>query len=157
MTKEAINEYTLKITQANKSRLLVIIYELTEIYINDALAAFNEGDIDAFKDNVSYAEKCISELIGTLDMSKEISGNLAALFVFFIKELSMGMILRNTARIEAVKKLVSTLKDAFEQVADKDTDGPMMGNSQTVYAGLTYGRTSLNESLTESGNRGYKA
>jgi flagellar protein FliS len=32
---------------------------------------------------------------------------------------------------------------------------PVMDNSQSVYAGLTYGRGSLNENLVGNANRGF--
>lgn len=37
------------------------------------------------------------------------------------------------------------MKESFEEIAKQDTSGPVMENSQQVYAGLTYGKGSLNE------------
>ena len=39
------------------------------------------------------------------------------------------------------------LGDAFEQLAKTDKSKPIMGNTQQVVAGITYSRSTLNESL----------
>jgi flagellar protein FliS len=40
---------------------------------------------------------------------------------------------------------------------DVEDEGPVIGNGQKVYAGLTYGKSNLNESVDSEPNRGYKA
>ena len=50
------------------------------------------------------------------------------------------------------------LKEAYKEIEKYDTSSPMMGNTQKVYTGLTYGRHSLNEDLAMvCANRGYMA
>ena len=50
---------------------------------------------------------------------------------------------------------IAGLCDAYRQIQDQDTSGPVMNNSQTVYAGLTYGRNQLTENMADQGtNRG---
>ena len=42
-----------------------------------------------------------------------------------------------------------------EVMLDQNSSGPVMNNSQTVYAGLTYGRNQLTENMADQGsNRG---
>ena len=55
---------------------------------------------------------------------------------------------------EKTIKLLDSLKESFEKLAAQDDSGPAMSNTQSVYAGLTYGKGTLNES-TSSGNRGF--
>ncbi|OYO98714.1 flagellar protein FliS, partial [Lachnotalea glycerini] len=46
---------------------------------------------------------------------------------------------------------------AFTEVAKKDDSPVLMGNTQQVYAGLTYGKGSLTESFSNQGsNRGFR-
>ena len=50
--------------------------------------------------------------------------------------------------------------ESFEQVAKQDTSGAVMANTQQIYAGLTYGKGTLNEvSMSLDGNTygGFKA
>lgn len=52
---------------------------------------------------------------------------------------------------------MSKLHDAYEKVGEQDTSGPIMENTQTVYAGLTYGKNTLTENLYDQGsNRGFR-
>ena len=47
---------------------------------------------------------------------------------------------------------------SYKELEKKDFSEPIMGNTQTVYAGLTYGKYSLNEDVSAvSMNRGYMA
>ena len=49
MTKEMKQNYTLRISQANKSELVVIVYEMLLTYIEDAKAAHANGDTEALR------------------------------------------------------------------------------------------------------------
>ena len=57
-----------------------------------------------------------------------------------------------------VEEIMSKLHAAYETVSKQDESSPVMANTQTVYAGLTYGRNNLNESLADQGSsRGFRA
>jgi flagellar protein FliS len=50
------------------------------------------------------------------------------------------------------------LRKSFEEVAKQDTSGSVVQNSQKVYAGLTYGKGTLNEVFMDNeAARGFKA
>ena len=50
------------------------------------------------------------------------------------------------------------LRDAYAEVAKQDTSAPLMQNADTVYAGMTYGKTDVNTGSTAAGtNRGFLA
>ena len=58
--------------------------------------------------------------------------------------------------ISPVMHMLRELKESYEQIASQDTSAPVMENAQTIYAGLTYGKDSLNVSLSDQGtNRGF--
>ncbi|MCR5107133.1 MAG: flagellar protein FliS [Lachnospiraceae bacterium] len=156
MTKELIQEYTLKITQANRSRIIVIVYDMTEQYIKDALEAFDHGDLLTFRDNCRYAGKCVGDLLEALDFDYELAFPLMRLYVYISKEISMSSIKNDTEGLLVARGLLLSLRDSFEEMAKQDKSEPVMGNTESVYAGLTYGKNSLNESINGSGNRGFK-
>jgi flagellar protein FliS len=61
-------------------------------------------------------------------------------------------------RIWRVLKNFRNLHDAYAELEKEDTSDKLMGNTQKVYAGLTYGKYSLNEDVTAvSYNRGLMA
>ena len=68
------------------------------------------------------------------------------------------LVLTEMAIEENDEGLVDEIVSEVKEIEKEDTSEPTMGNIQTVYAGLTYGRHSLNESVAASSmNRGYKA
>ena len=49
MTKELKQEYTRKITQANKTQLITILYEMLMLYVEEAKAAHEKEDRMGFR------------------------------------------------------------------------------------------------------------
>ena len=54
---------------------------------------------------------------------------------------------------------IEKLRAGFEGIKGQDTSGPVMQNVQQVYAGLTYGKGTLNEAYLnpQDYNRGFNA
>ena len=155
MTKEQIQEYTLKITRANKSELIVIVYELALIYIDTAVECFDANDIDGFRDNSKYAGKCVADLLEALDFNYEPAFPLMRLYLFVNKQISLASIKKDKEPLLISRRLLGKLKKSFDDIALLDKSEPLMSNTQDVYAGLTYGRNSLNESIDGAHNRGF--
>ena len=155
MTKEQKQEYTLRITRANRSQLIVIVYELALSYLDTAIKAFDEDDQEIFKSNASYAGKCVGDLLEALDFNYEPSYPLMRIYIFISKEISLAPIKKNKEGLIAARRLLTKLKKSFDDIAAQDDSAPLMSNTQEVYAGLTYGKRSLNESVESASNRGF--
>lgn len=157
MTKELKQEYTLRITQANKTQLAVILYEMTITYLEEASRAYDEGDTASFKDSIRKARGCIKELIASLHFEYEPARNLLKLYVFANQELTRARVRNSKKELDHVKGMMEKLHEAYEKIAAADTSAPVMANTQTVYAGLTYGKNSLTENLANQGSeRGFR-
>ncbi len=158
MTKELIREYTLKISNASPTGIIVILYDVAIGYIEEAKNAFDSGDHEEAKVQCTNAVRVLGHLIQALDFSYGISFQLYRIYEFVSKELSMAVIKNDAASLGECKRLLLSLKDSFEEIAAKDESGPAMSNAQSVYAGLTYGKGTLNESTSfQSDNRGFQA
>ena len=156
MTNEKKQEYTLKITNASASGIIVILYDLAIEYLEEAKACFDKGDHDLARTQCTNAGRVLGDLISSLDFSYEISFPLFRIYEYISREISMAVIKNDAEVLEALIKMLSSLKGSFEELAQKDGSGPVMNNTQTVYAGLTYGKGSLNESTSyTSDNRGF--
>ena len=58
--------------------------------------------------------------------------------------------------LEHVRLVIGELHKAYRQIESQDRSGPVMGNTQTVYAGMTYGRNTLTENVADPArNRGF--
>ena len=152
MTKECKQQFTLRITQANSTQLIVILYEMTLQYLADGEQAVDDaGLVEA----VHRARGCIKELLKSLPREYNPAGELTRLYLFCLRRLAVCEVRRDRTILEEIRKVIAPLCDAYRQIQDQDTSGPVMNNSQTVYAGLTYGRNQLTENMADQGtNRG---
>ncbi len=156
MKTERIQEYTRRISQANRTEIIAIIYELADDYLADGEAAYGQEDWDGYTEACHAAKKCLSHLLNALDDQYEIAAALTQFYLYQNKEISMACARRDLARLQAVRSQLSQVSESFHGIADQDGSEKMMQNSQTVYAGLTYGRGQLNESY-ETAGRGFEA
>lgn len=154
MTNEKKQDYTLRISQSNPTQLLVILYEMYEDYIDDAISAGRE-DRPAFREGIRKGRLCLNQLIGTLDMEYELSNNLLRIYLYITKEMARADVAGDIESLKECKKLIGMLRSAYDSISDQDKSGPVMENSQTVYSGLTYGRGASMESSVPGTGRGY--
>lgn len=150
MTNECRQQFTLRITQANSTELVVILYEMMLSYLEDAEAALRDGDESALVESVRKSRACLNELERSLHMEYELSGHLMRLYFYCAKRL-VHVRSREAQAIDDIRKVIRPLHDAYAKIAPQNPGGPVMGNSQTVYAGLTYGRSSLTENMADQG------
>lgn len=151
MTNEQIREYTLKITQGNKSDLIVTTYEIIVTYIEEGLEAYKNENIEDFIWNMKKSTEFLSELIHALDFQYEISCELMSLYLFVQKVLNKAIFKKTNENLSSAIKIIENLKVGFEKVAKSDGSGPVMENAGQVFAGLTYGKGILNESYDKKG------
>lgn len=159
MKKEDKQQFTFRITQANPTQLVVILYEMLLCYLEDALQALAQdtaaGDQDEFREAVRKARGCLNELMGSLHMEYEPAPALMQLYLFCLRRLALGEQRRDGRMLGEVKRVIEPLCHAYERLAEQNGAGPVMHNSQTVYAGLTYGKNTLTENMADQGaNRG---
>lgn len=158
MTKELKQQYTLKITQANKTQLVVILYEMMLIYLDEAQQAHAKEDREGFREGISKSRGCLKELMSSLHFEYEPAMNLLQLYLYANRELARADIRNSTQELDHVKMVMTKLHAAYEKISEQDTSGPVMENTQTVYAGLTYGKKALTENLSDQGSsRGFRA
>lgn len=158
MTKEYKQQFTLRITQANKTELIVILYEIVLAYTEDAETALDKDEIAEFREALRKMRGCFGELIASLNLNYELAARLLSLYLYCNRELTKADIRKEKEPLMHIKSVISKLLTAYRELAGQDESGPVMQNSQTVYAGLTYGKNSLSENLSDQGaNRGFRA
>lgn len=153
MKKEAIQTFANRITQASKSELIVILYEMVLEEIAEAKEAYELKDLLTFDKELKRAHKYINELIVALDFKYQISYDLLSLYLFANKSIITAIMKRTPDSLEGVQGVITRLLTGFEGVSKADTSGPMMRNTQQLYAGLTYGKGTLNETYIDPNSR----
>ena len=110
-------------------------------------AAHDAGQTEELVQNIDLARACIGQLRSSLDFQYELAGNLFSLYCYADRELARDMFSLKVDNLDTIEMIFTKLRDAYQQISSQDQSGPLMENIQSVYAGLTYGRTDLNESL----------
>lgn len=157
MTDELKKEFTLKITQANATELIVILYDMILVYIKEAKEFWEKGNKEGYLRSLQKIRNCIGELMESLNSEYEMARNMYSLYVFFLKELVKAeKNEKGISYVECIKPMIESLRNAYNTVASENKTGPLMQNTQTVYAGLTYGKKDVNVNLEQLSNRGFR-
>jgi flagellar protein FliS len=153
MKKEAIQIFATRVTQASKSELIVILYDMILAEIKEAKEAYEEGNLEVFDKELKSAQKYVNELITPLDYKYAISFDLVSLYLYVNKRIITAIIKRTPDSLDSAESILNKLLTGFEGVSKEDHTGPVMRNTQQLYAGLTYGKGKLNETYIDPGYR----
>ncbi|MCQ2525632.1 MAG: flagellar protein FliS [Lachnospiraceae bacterium] len=155
MNNEKKQEFTRRVAQANSTEMVVILYDMTLEYIEDAKAAGSASE--DFHVAIGHIQGCLGELINSLNCEYEPAPAMKELYRYCIRRVGASEVKRDEAILDEVVKVIVPLRDAYDKIKGENTSGPVMGNSQEVYAGLTYGRNDVTENFVEQSNRGFRA
>lgn len=158
MRKDLIQDFTLRISNANRSELVVIKFDMFDEYVSSAVSYLDAGDEANWKKELRRAIAVIESFKETLDFKYEISENLFSIYQYCMTQCYKALSLKKKEGLDEVKSIMKRLSASFEEVAKKDDSPALMGHSEKVVAGMTYGKGSLYEgtSLSEP-NRGFWA
>lgn len=160
MDKEKKQMYSARVTQANNSELVVITYEIIDDSIKEAKELLKKGmDRELYEQEIERARKLLNELMGSLDYQYKLSYELLRLYRYADRELAAAFYEKKEEPLDHAERVLSILKAGFVEVAKKDESEPVMKNTQKLYAGLTYGKHSLNEVFVNVNeeSRGFRA
>ncbi len=157
MDSEKKQEFTRRISQANTTELVVVIYDITLTYVEDAKQAMEAGDKQELRSLLVKIRRCLNELIASLHYDYSPAGEMLMLYNYCSRRLTAVQTAQDADALPEIASILKRLRDAYDQVASTNASGPVMSNSESVYAGLTYGRGSLNEDVIGGSNRGFLA
>lgn len=156
MNSEKKQEFSARVATANRSALVVILYDMILEYITEAEAFFQRGDLENFKGELEKARECVKELVSALDMQYQLSTDLARLYLYVNRTLTRSIVKKEKKELDSARNVIAGLRESFAEVAKQDNSPTLMKNAQEIYAGITYGKHSLNENLSDQGGeRGF--
>ena len=80
------------------------------------------------------------------------------LYLYCKRELIGAAAKEEPDQISHAEMVFEKLHETYQKLEKMDADQPILTNTQTVYAGLTYGRNQINESVSDPVvNRGFRA
>jgi len=148
-------EFTRRLSQCNNGEMIVIMYDIVFAYMDEAKVAHNVGAYEDYKVAIKKSQGAIDTLIGALNFKFDIARDLHKLYVYAKNCLAKAIYQNRLDGLEEAEKILKRLYASFYEAAKSDTSGPLMRNTQQVYAGMTYGRTTLNENCFEDNHRGF--
>lgn len=140
------------VVNASKGELLCITYEL---FLEQIELAKKSEEPAGRKQAIQKAIKIIQMLVKDLNFEYELSKELFSLYVYV-----QGLLInaKDDKNLDESYKLIHKIYSAYKQITEQETTKkPVMQNAETVYAGLTYGRGTINEMVMKNDNRGFKA
>ena len=153
MNKEKIDSYSFKVTQANKTQLVVIVYDIILDDIKTAREEAANGLVEYFVKTVKHGQKFVMELMKTLDCQYQIGLDLMTLYLYLNRQMIQAIIQRKPDALEGLEDVIFKLRSAFDTISRTDYSGPVMQNTEQVYAGLTYNKRDLSEAYLDAGNQ----
>lgn len=161
MNKEDIQTFSYRISQANRTELIVIMYDMASAYIKQALDTYdNDFGQSDYSNSIVSAKRVVDRLMASLDMRYEISGELYRIYSIVQRYLIKAMAEPSEGSrrlLLSSDKMLKRLRQSFYEVSLKDSSEPLMKNSQQIYAGFTYSNAgSSNEFSQDFNNRGFK-
>ena len=140
------------IVNASRGELLCITYELLLERIE--LAIKSEEAVER-KKYLNKAIEIVQILAGYLDFEIELSKELFRIYVYV-----QGLLInaKENDKLEEAYKLIDKIYQAYKKITEEEVNKrPSMQNTEAIYAGLTYGKSSINEMTIGGENRGFKA
>ncbi len=158
MTREQIKEFTLRTTSSNHSGLILVLFDVVKVYVSDALEGYKNSDMDLYYTNIKLAKKAHNELMSCINPRDELGKQVLSIFRFIYGCMISSELKRKPCELDRCLLMLDNLRVGFEHLHQLDDEEPVMKNTHQVYAGLTYGKGVLNESI--EGNhmsRGFRA
>lgn len=145
MDTEKKRVFTARVAQANRSELVVVMYEIILDSIDSATEAYQKGDTQEADRELERAKGILQELRGSLDFQYPLSFRLRQLYRYVWDQFTATLLQQKPVNLDSCQNVLRGLLVGFEQMAREDHSESVMENTQQVYAGLTYGKNSLNE------------
>lgn len=106
------------VLSATPAQLVVILYDGCLRFLHQSSTAMRNGDLRYCREQMFRAENIINALNLSLDMNQgQIAAQLRAIYLFCKRYLAQGMMEQDPAKIEAVTRLLSELRDGWAQIA----------------------------------------
>ncbi|WP_061212733.1 flagellar export chaperone FliS [Syntrophomonas wolfei] len=116
MNAQAYNQYKKSVVETvAPEKLLLMLYDAAIKNIDNARKAIKEKDINRAHEQILRAEEIIVELMTTLNMEYEISGNLFLLYEYFYHRLTQANAQKEIAILDEVEEFLLELKGTWQE------------------------------------------
>lgn len=158
MTKEQIQNFTFRISNANRTDMIAILYDMGIEYLNGALTALKESKFKDFSDEIYRFRGVNRELMDSVNNETQIGRNFLSIYVFMGRMVTEALINREGEPLKRVIRMLTKMSETYRELGKKDPTGPVMEHAETVYSGFTYNRNRVTDNVSNADvNRGFLA
>ncbi len=109
-----------QVKTASQGKLIVMLYEGAIKFLNIAKQAIDDKDIEAAHNNIVKSQDIIMELLMSLNLEVgDIAKKLYNLYLYMNKRLMEANMNKDKAPIDEVLKMLTELKEVWEQAVPK--------------------------------------
>ena len=106
------------VMSASPAELIVMLFDACIKNIKLAEIHWNEKkDVENTSNCLLKAQKIVNELVGSLDMSFEISTQMIELYQFLLKELQQMNVKKDLQNVPQVLEILESMRDTWQEVA----------------------------------------
>jgi len=123
-----------QVSGMTQKELILMLYNGAIRFLTEAKGAIGEERYDKSCAKLDRARKVVLHLYSTLNMEAgQLANDLAALYSFVVEQICVANAKRETAPVDSCINILSTVKEAWEQLPDQEKSGnqPAIGQSQT--------------------------
>jgi flagellar secretion chaperone FliS len=104
---------------ASQEQLIVMLYDGANRFLSQAAIAMAERQVEDAHNRLRRAERIIQHLQASLDFERggDLAARLASIFVFCQRHLNQARLQADPDKIEQVRGLLGTLRDAWAEIA----------------------------------------
>jgi len=119
-----------QIMTASQGKLVVLLYEGTIRFIDNALTALKDKKLDAVNNNLLRAQDIVTELALSINFEAgDLASKMYNLYMYFNRRLVEANIRKDKEPILEVRGMLVSLLEAWKQVADKTPSVNSMGSA----------------------------
>jgi flagellar secretion chaperone FliS len=113
---------------ANQGTLILMLYDAVLKNLRLACSAIEQNKFEEANTCLIRSQEIVSELNVTLNMDAgEVAQNLRSIYVFSLTQLIQANIKKDVSMIHVVVDILSTLKEAWEEISKKTAPTPTPG------------------------------
>ena len=117
-----------EVMTASPAELVAMLYSACIKNLKLAVMAWEDSkDITTINNCLIKAQKVIVELMNSLDMSIELSGQLLKVYEFMLKELRAANVKKDLSNVEPLIAMLESMRDTWYSVAQQQRKGMAEG------------------------------
>lgn len=153
-----------RIANANDAQLVAIVYEGLMDTFKSAIGHIEDGNREKLNASVNKAREILAELLATLKGDTEISNSLRSLYIYTNKLVTEAEFKKDKVKLEEAIKVITPLYEAWNELGKKDEIAVSASQADitptsrpAIVAGMTYGKSQLNDYVINNDDRWDKA